>query len=195
MSVGAIIIFVGAFVAYQFMVGTMTWFRRRRLRHALRVQHTMQHFAGARSALVHLAMKGRLPAESHTFRRLYQMHTCIMRRPDKLREISDVLVSSLAKSKDGTEPRSGMSGESSGWSPETKDLVNATAVGLCMLMLDHSTPMRALYTLEKRTRAVSWCVKSIRWLEEHVRALEERRSPNLRTVRAAEKELESLVAA
>lgn len=143
---------VCAFLAIKELVsGLISWRRRRRIEHLLRVERTQSHFAVARNDLVQLALSRELDANSATFRFLYFLNTCFMRRPDSYPAFSALLLHRILKGDGSQRPDPQLMEESGNWTPAIRSVVKASADAMNNIVFDYSLLMRLVRYLERRS--------------------------------------------
>lgn len=145
-------VIVCVFLAIKELVsGLISWRRRRRIEHLLRVERTQSYFAAARNDLVQLALSRELDANSATFRFLYFLNTSFMRRPDSYPAFSAMLLHQILKDDGSQRPDPQLMKESEDWTPAIRNVVKASADAMNNIVLDYSLPMRLVRYLEKRS--------------------------------------------
>jgi hypothetical protein len=180
-----IVILLVLWAIKEFIVGIFTWRRTRQLRHKLRVERTLHHFAEVRNQLTQLALERKIDAHSQTFQQLYTINTYIMRRPDAYPQISSMLQYLIMNRE--AERSDSLSAESKNWSPEMKEVVKASADALGYLILNYSFFARLIYRLEK------WINPST--APRHIlRVLSPEKDPVVKEIRQTQKEMYRLCA-
>lgn len=127
----------------EMFIGTITWVRRRKIRHDLRVEQTQRYFAEARNRLMDAAVRGEISVESQSFKKLYFINTFLMRRPDKYPQISTMLRDTLLKS-DESIADNPLYMESMSWSAEVKKAAIGTAYAMSFVIINYSWILRTV---------------------------------------------------
>jgi len=114
---------IGEFIAAMFIRRS-----RKRYESFARVELTRFRFAEVRHELFKLVVDHELDSRSETFRRLYRMHTFILRRPDQFHEIAEELRRDLS-TPSANDESDGLSVEASQWNQRTRQVVRGDRRG------------------------------------------------------------------
>lgn len=160
MAVGLIILFVISWFVADTGYGVYSYFsaHRRKLRHLARAERTRAYFGEARNFLMSLARQNKIDVNSATFTMFYQLHTFILRWPDRYKEISDALAETVTTEQYSPLLAQAMS-ESDEWSVGIGRVAQKTVRGFSLLIFSYSPFLRAIAWIETKSRAISGILK------------------------------------
>ena len=160
--ISILILLIMIWAVSEFVFGSYIWWKRRTIKHTIRVERTRHHFAEARTKLLKMVRESKIDANSETFKTIYHINTYVMRRPDQYPEISrKVLRAILLSKKEGS-----LTSEAQDWDQETKEVVRETANALGLIVVDYSRILRIAAWLEDRYGLFTHLAKSLKNREE-----------------------------
>jgi hypothetical protein len=120
----------------------------RDIRYRNQTQHT---FGCARQQLMLLTANSEISDDSITFMFFYLMNTKVMRHPDRYKELSQMMQSSLLGDSHDTNSQTAelLEKESKSWTPKVKDMVHQNIEALNYLMVFNSPKLRLFLTIAK----------------------------------------------
>ena len=183
----AIVVFLSCGLM-EFIYGIHIAHQRQALKQKLLVEFTRTCFAETRLKLMELLRTGGIEHQSKTFCSLYVLLTYVVRRPDKYSELSNIFYKAIFGPDEATP--GDILAERASWTPEIREIIKSTAIGLGMLIYLHSPIRKFLFELERlSSKTVSFAASLVRVFVKLILPLAERddqRRPQVIEIRRAQ---------
>ena len=170
------------------ITGFFRFRRAQRMRHKRCAEQIRSQAGEARTQLVWLALRGKVSAESSSFRSLYFLQTLLLRRDDQYGELWHAFYAGVTQI---PSQETDFASESSAWPKEMHVIARLTAEAIRLLLIEYSVGLRwGAWFLSRILAVVRWLSIPEAQVRQHLRPIErkleeaeERRNPERRYVR------------
>lgn len=185
----AVIVAIGfLFIIKEALLIYLNGRRLRQLNHRIRVEQTKAYFAELRSALLEAVNNAKISPNSATFQSLYQVHTLIMRNPDKYQEISHAVQEAFVQRNSNSSARH-IESEKTAWSAEVKQIAFKTGEGLFKIVITYSSVLRLISFIYSISKKMTISVEFISKAERKIERSEMKKKPEIKSMMIAQQNL------
>lgn len=144
-----------------------------------------------------MLVEGEIESSSFSFRALYKLYTAIMRRPDQYSDIRKLVLALTGDSNLNSPDEEKTKAPESFLQdvqniPEIKELLQDTAEGMALLIIDYSPLLRTIDEFIKAVRRIGILSSPISFLEENIEKHQKKNNPIFRSFYVAKNKLSAM---